>query len=360
MAKGWFSMGSIIERMHPQTLRFAALLAVLFLVILFFGTQIDNYLNARLFNRISTSVAIIALLAAAQALVVLTRNIDLSVGSIVGATAFLVGNLLANNPGMSPFLAVLIALATGGLLGAVNGVLVAYGRIPAIIVTLGTLAIFRSLLVEFSGAKSITTNTLPDWLLEMPRTNVLSFGNLDLRLTVVITLSVVIALHIFLTRFRLGRKFYAVGSNPEAAVVAGINSQRIVFLAFVMCGALSGLAGFMFLAKFGNITVVAGLGLELKSVAAVVVGGTNIFGGRGTVIGVLVGAILVDLIDISLVRWDLISEFWRDGMLGLLILLAVGADAVLMQRLERVRQRKALQKHARLVKAKSQANRAEV
>ena len=115
--------------------------------------------------------------------------------------------------------------------------------------------------------------------------------------------------------------------------MAGINSARIVFLAFVLCGAFAGLAGFFFLARFGNITVVAGLGFELKSVAAVVVGGVNIFGGSGTVLGTLLGAVLVDLIDTSLVRWQFVSEFWREAVLGFLILLAVAVDAVLIRRL---------------------------
>jgi len=121
-----------------------------------------------------------------------------------------------------------------------------------------------------------------------------------------------------------------------------------VFAAFVLCGALAGLAGFMFLARFGNITVVAGLGFELKSVASAVLGGVNIFGGSGPVIGAFIGAVLVDLIDTSLVRWQLVSEFWREAVLGALILVSVTVDAVVMRRLIRFR-------IARDVKAKAQA-----
>lgn len=326
-------MGSAFDRISPQALRIIALVAVLVLVIILFGSQIERYYNARLFNRISTSVAIMALIATGQALVVLTRNIDLSVGSIVGFTAFVVGDILTNFPATHPVVALLAAIAIGAGFGAVNGVMVAFARIPAIIVTLGTLALYRSLLVEYSNAKSIITANLPEWLLALPRTNVFSIGNLDIRLTFFVAIIVVICVHFALTRLRLGRTFYAVGSNPDAAVMAGINSARVVFLAFVLCGALSGLGGFMFLARFGNITVVAGLGTELKSVAAVVVGGINIFGGSGTVIGALLGAVLVDLIDTSLVRWHLVSEFWREAVLGFLILIAVTTDAVFMRRL---------------------------
>jgi rhamnose transport system permease protein len=109
-----------------------------------------------------------------------------------------------------------------------------------------------------------------------------------------------------------------------------------VFIAFMLCGALAGLGGFMFLARFGNITVVAGLGIELASIAAVVVGGVSNAGGIGTAIGALLGAILIDLIDNSLIRWLEISEFWRDALLGFLILLAVAADAVIMNRLRNI------------------------
>lgn len=330
---------------HPQHIRILALVIVLTLVILFFGSQIENYYSARLFNRVSTSVAIIAVIAVGQVLVVLTRNIDLSVGSIVGLSAYIVGNMLAQSGDIPPVIAILAAIAVGAACGVINGLLVAYGGVPAIIVTLGTLALFRTFLVEYSDAGSVTTVMLPEWLLDLPRTDIFSIEKFDFRLMVGVALAVVVIFHLMLSRLRFGRQLYAIGSSPEAAVMAGIPSKRVVFLAFVLCGALSGLAGFMFLAKFGNITVVAGLGLELKSVAAVVVGGVNIFGGSGTVLGVMLGAVLVDLIDNSLIRWVAISEFWRDALLGMLILLAVATDTVLMKRLGWLR-RKKKQTHA--------------
>lgn len=325
---------------HPQTLRVLALAIVLALVILFFGSQIDNYYTPRMFNRISTSAAIIMLIAIGQALVVVTRNIDLSVGSIVGFTAYLTGDLLVAQPDLHPALAVLAAMATGAAFGAFNGVLVAYGRVPAIIVTLGTLALYRTLLVEYSGHRSITTAMLPQWVIELPQVTLFSIGALDIRVTVAIALGVALVFHLAMTRLRAARRLYAVGSNPDAAAIAGINAARVVFTAFVLSGMLAGLAGFVFLARFGNITVVAGLGFELKSVAAVVVGGVNIFGGSGTIIGVVLGTTLVDVIDNSLTRWQLVSEFWRDALLGMLILIAVAADTLMTRTLGRLRQRR--------------------
>ncbi len=336
-------MNLLRRRIRPEQIREFSLLLLIVAVILFFGTQIENYYNARFFNRVSTSVAIIAVIAVGQTLVVLTRNIDLSVGSIVGFTAYFVGQQLAGNNNIAPLTAAAMAIGIGALLGAGNGLLVAYGRIPSIIVTLGTLALYRTILVEYSDAQTVLTADLPQWILELPRANLISFGDLDLRMMVAVMLVVVVLFQIVLIYLPYGRRLYAIGSNPEAARIAGFPSQRIVLIAFVLCGALSGLAGFMFLARFGNITVVAGLGLELASVAAVVVGGVNIFGGSGTMVGALLGAILIDLLENSLIRWLEISEFWRDALLGMLILLAVATDAVIMNRLRNLWARGELQ-----------------
>lgn len=322
-------------RIPLSTLRILVLLGVFVGTVLFFASQIDGYLNARLFNRISGSVAVIALIAVGQAFVVLTRNIDLSIGSVVGCSAYFTGGILIVFPGLPPVLVPLLAMGIGALFGAFNGFLVARFRLPSIIVTLATLALFRSILVQSSDGSSITTDRLPVWLTEFATQNAFTVGELQIRWIVVVSLLVVLTAHLFLTRLRAGRTFYAIGSNPDAAAFAGINAGRTIFLAFVISGALAGLAGFMFLSRFGNITVVAGLGLELKSVGAVVVGGVNIFGGSGNVLGVLIGAALIDLIDTSLVRWALVSEFWREAVLGLLILLAVAVDTVLMRRILR-------------------------
>lgn len=336
-------MNALMRRFRPEQMRTVVLILLILLAMLFFSTQIDNYFNARFFNRVSTSVAIIAVLAVGQTLVVLTRNIDLSVGSIVGFTAYFVGQYLADHGDMAPLAAVLLAVGVGAVMGAFNGVLVAYGRVPAIIVTLGTLALYRTILVEFSDAQTVLSSDMPQWLQELPPQTIISIGNLDLRVMVFAALLVVLVFQLVLMYLQYGRRLYAIGSNPEAARMAGFPSQRIVFLTFVLCGALAGLAGFMFLARFGNITVVAGLGLEFASVAAVVVGGVNIFGGQGTVIGALLGAILIDLLENSLIRWVEISEFWRDALLGLLILLAVATDLLIMNRLRDLWTRSELQ-----------------
>jgi rhamnose transport system permease protein len=320
------------SHVRPEQVREFSLLLLIIIAVLFFGSLIDNYYTSRTFNRIASSVAIITIVAIGQTLVVLTRNIDLSVGSIVGCSAYFIGTLIAQHNDLNPLLAVLTAVALGTAMGIVNGVLVAWGRVPSIIVTLGTLAIYRGLLVDLSGAKTVTTDSLPQWLIDLPRVNLISVGDVELRALFMLALAIVVIFQLGTSYLNFGRRFYAIGSNPDAAALIGLPIKRLVFVAFVLSGALAGLAGFVFLARFGNITVEAGRGLELQVVAAVVVGGVNIFGGSGTVIGAMLGAIMIGTLEQSLFRLQ-ISEFWRDAILGLLILLAVASDAIILQRL---------------------------
>jgi rhamnose transport system permease protein len=335
-------MTTIRRILRPEQIRELSLLLIIILAVLFFGSQIEGYLSARTFNRIATSVAIITVIAVGQTLVVLTRNIDLSVGSIVGFCAYYVGTQYTHNNDIPPLLGVLLSVGLGALLGGVNGLLVAYGRIPAIIVTLGTLAIYRGMLVEFSGARTVTTANLPAWLPELQRVNLFTVGDVEIRLMVVAALVIVVVFNLATRYLPFGRRLYAIGSNPEAARISGLPTRRIIASAYLLCGALAGLAGFMFLVRFGEITVAAGQGLELQSVAAVVVGGVNIFGGSGTLLGALLGAVLIGTLEQSLIRLN-ISEFWKDALLGLFILLAVATDAVILNRLRNLWARGELQ-----------------
>jgi rhamnose transport system permease protein len=325
-----------ILRLRPERLRELSLILVIALAVLLFSFLIDDYLRGSFFNRITTSVAITAVLAAGQTIVILTRNIDLSVGSVVGVTAYLTGEYLQSHPDTAPLIAVGLAVAIGAGFGAINGVLVAYGRVPAIIVTLGTLAVYRTWLINHAEAKTITADSLPDWLIKLPNSTLFSIGDLDVRTVVAAAVVLILCLQWTLGNLKWGRSVYAVGSNPNAATQAGLRVNRVVLGAFVASGALAGLAGFMFLSRFGTITVVAGTGLELQSVAAAVVGGANIFGGSGTLFGALLGAGLINLLDQSLLRVPQLSEFWRDAVLGALILIAVAVDFVLGKRLGRL------------------------
>jgi rhamnose transport system permease protein len=278
-----------------------------------------------------------------ETLVLLTRNFDLSVGSIVGLTAFATGKLLTFNPDMTPIVALLFAIGLGVVLGALNGLLVSFGRVPSLIVTLGTMAIYRSILVAYpAGTKNVVTHDLPEWILELGRTNLFSIGEFNIRPVVAGALVLFVILQLMTSYSRFGRRLYAIGSNPEAAQIGGLPSGRIVLLAFISCGALAGLGGFMFLVRYGDLTPAAAQGMELSVIAAAVVGGVSINGGSGTMIGTLLGALIINLLQQSLLRWRVISNFWVDALLGVLILISVTIDAVIINRLRDVWTRRGL------------------
>lgn len=321
-----------VTRLRPERIKELTLLLLIVVTLIAFSFLVDNYLSARFVNRVTQGVAVTAVMAAGQALVILTRNIDLSVGSIAGVSAYVTGDILGDHTATNPVVAIAIAVAIGAFLGLVNGMIVAFGNIPSIIVTLGTLAIYRTWLINFGDARTITADSLPQWLVDLPQSTVISFGDYQLRTMFVLAVAVVLVLQFVLGWLRGGRMLYAVGSNAEAARQAGLPERRITVAAFAACGALAGLGGFLFLARFGTITVTAGRGLELEAIAAAVVGGVSTLGGSGTVVGALFGAMLIGLLDQSLGRVPQVSEFMRDAVLGILILAAVIVDGLLTKR----------------------------
>ena len=334
----------LMRYFRPEQLRELSLVFLIVLIFLFFGTQIEGYFSPRIFNRVTSDVAIIAVVAFGETIVLLTRNFDLSVGSVVGLTAFFTGKLLTFNPELMPIVALLFAIGLGALLGSVNGLIVSYGRVPSLIVTLGTLAIYRSILVAFpAGTKNVVTHELPEWLLDLGRTNVFSIGEFDIRPLVAVALVMLVIFQLLITYTRFGRRLYAVGSNPEAAEIGGLPSQRIVLLAFILSGVMAGLGGFMFLVRYGDLTPAAAQGMELQVIAAAVVGGVSTLGGSGTMIGALLGAILINLLQQSLLRWPVISNFWVGALLGILILVSVTIDAVIINRLRDIWARQGLE-----------------
>lgn len=304
------------------------LLIVLFLVIVIVSVQVPQFLTVGNIEQILLSVAIIAIIAVGETLVVLTRNIDLSVGSIVGFTAFVAANLFKQQPGTNLLVAILLGCLLGLLLGMVNGLLVTVGRVPAIIVTLGTLYIYRGLDFVYAGGTQVSASDVPDNFLSLATTRFLGIPALILFAAVIAVIAA------YLLRYsRSGRQLYAIGSNPEAARLVGIRSSLLVFCAFVISGLLCGFAGVLWGARFATVDATAASGLELQVVAAVVVGGVNIFGGSGTIFGVMLGAILLGTIDNSLNLLKL-SQFWLQAIDGAVILIAVAIDAFITRWLQ--------------------------
>jgi rhamnose transport system permease protein len=326
----------------PQTLaqaafrlREAGIFIALGVAIVFFWARANNFMTVSNWQDIATDVALVAVLAVGQTMVVLTRNIDLSVGSIVGLTAYVTADTLAGNHGLPIGLLAGYAIVIGLALGIVNGLLVTVGKIPAIVATIGTLAIYRGILFEITGGQNVTADQLPDRFLDLAAKKPLGLPTLAW-----IALAIVIAGAALLRWAPWGRDLYAVGSNPDAARYAGIPAGRRVLTAFAISGALAGLGGFMFAVRFASVDAVAGTNLELDAVTAVVIGGVNVFGGSGTVLGAALGALLVATIQDGFTLLKL-SEFWKMFFNGTAIVVAVTIDALVTQRLaEALRRRR--------------------
>ncbi|MFF5080465.1 ABC transporter permease [Actinoplanes sp. NPDC000266] len=304
---------------------------VLALVVLIGYTAIDNprFLSGQSIRDNLLNTAILAVMAAGQAVVVITRNIDLSVGSVLGISAFTVATMMSDNPGLPMIVAIVVGIAVGAVAGLVNGVLVRYGKVPALVVTLGTMYIFRGLVYSWAGGDQVTADELPGSFLDFSNDNILGIPWL-----VLIALVVVGGVSLMMRNYRIGREMYAIGSSPDAAELAGIKVARNLIVAFILSGAAAGLAGVLFAARFGTIDASAGNGYELNVVAAVVVGGVAVFGGSGTVWGAGLGALLLTVISSALAVLD-INQFWQQAIVGSLIILAICADRLVAVRIAR-------------------------
>jgi rhamnose transport system permease protein len=301
------------------------------LVVLVAVTAIVNprFLSAQGIEDIFLNASILVLLAVGQTLVVITRNIDLSVGSVVGLVAFITGKYVSGDD-RSVVMAILIGLAIGALCGLVNGLLVSFCGVPALVVTLGTLYVIQGIGYYIAQGDQINAADVPQSLLDLGSGGVLGLPYLPL-----IAVLVMAAVGYYLRAYPSGREFYAIGSSPEAARLAGVPIRRRVLTAYVVSGLLAGLAGVLWLARFGTVVADAAGGWELKVVSAVVVGGVAIVGGVGTVYGAALGALLLTTIGSVLVVLK-VNSFWQDALTGLLLLLAISVDRLLALRMNRV------------------------
>jgi rhamnose transport system permease protein len=301
-----------------------------------------SFLSGQGVHDLFLNASIIALLAVGQALLVITRNIDLSVGSVMGLTAYLSGQLFLADKDLPVVVVVLAGVALGALCGAINGALVAIAKVPALVVTLGTLYVFRG--VDYAWASATDTTQInayqmPQGFLDLGSGSLLGIPHLTIIVLVVLG-ATAYALH----NFRAGRELYAIGSNPDAARLAGIPTGRRVFSAFVISGALVGLGGVLHAAYFGTINASVGTGRELAVVAAVVVGGVAIFGGSGTVVGAVLGALLLTTVTSALPILG-VPAFWQRAVDGAALLVAISLDRAFMVRLaERLRAERAVRR----------------
>jgi len=303
------------------------ILAALALVVIVTTVVNPRFLSGQSIRDLLLNAAIIALLTVGQTLVVVTRNVDLSVGSVLGLTAFMTGNLFIGRPGLPVVAAVLAGVLVGVVCGAVNGAVTAIGKVPSLVVTLGTLYVFRGIDYAWAGGRQINAADLPDSLLTLGSGRLLGVPYL-----VAITVVLVAVAAFALRSYRSGRELYAIGSNPDAAVLAGIPVGRRLLAAFVLSGAVAGLAGVLFTARYGTVDATAGTGFELQVISAVVVGGVAIFGGSGSVVGAALGALLLSTICSAIVVLR-VPSFWQQAIVGALLIGAIALDRLLALRI---------------------------
>jgi rhamnose transport system permease protein len=303
--------------------RGAAIAAVI--LIVFFATTIKNssFAGSGSIQEILTGASLFILLAIGETVVIVTRNVDLSVGSTLGLSAFEVGELYTHHPHTSVFVALLVGIAIGAGCGAVIGFITTVARVPSLVVTLAALYIIRGYVNVVGSGVQIEPSSVPGSFQSIGYSTVLGIPWL---FVIVIVIALIAAYG--MRTFRAGRELYAIGSNPEAASLAGIPVARRVFGAFVISGALAGLGGALFLAEYATVDATGGTGYELLVIASVVVGGVAIFGGSGNVIGAALGAILLQVINQSLVAVR-ISPFWDQAIAGALLLVAIAFDRLL-------------------------------
>lgn len=312
-----------------------AAIVVLLIVIMAVVTAIEpRFLSTFNIRSILLWAPLLTVVAMGEMMVIIIRGIDVSVGAILGFAGIVVGMIFRDNPGFNIYLGTLLGILIGAALGAINGVLIAWVKIPPVITTLGTLSVYRGLVFIVSGGRQIDPNHIPTELIRWSQRG--PFGSQLIPWVVVIALAVAALAYLFLRYTKAGRNVYALGSNPDAASLRGIPVSRTQFIVYTITGALAGLAGILYASRYGFVNPgETGVGFELTVIAAVVLGGTNVFGGSGSVIGVVLGCLLLGTINVALAVLG-VAATWQLAVYGIVILLTVIVDAIVQRQIRRL------------------------
>ena len=304
--------------------------AVPFIILLFTVLVFSALVGGRFFAPFNLSlilqqVTIIGVVGIAQTLIILTAGIDLSVGAIMVLSSIMMGRA-AVVWGVPVEIAFPLGMLTGLVCGYVNGALVTYLRLPPFIVTLGTWSVFGALVLWVSRSETIRQ---PDIAAEAPFLQLtgtaLSFGGARLTFGSILMIVLAVIVWYVLNRTALGRHIYATGDDPDAARLAGINTNRTLLTVYMLAGLICAIAGWVLIGRIGAASPLAGQTANLDSITAVVIGGTSLFGGRGSIVGTLVGALIVGVFRNGLALYGL-DNLWQEFAVGLLIIIAVTLD----------------------------------
>ena len=322
--------------MNRIPIRELVALAFVVLFCLAAGAKEPRFFDPKSIENILLWLPLITVVAMGEMVVIIARGIDISVGSMLGFSAVSVGLILRDHPHLPLFAVFLFGLVIGTVLGLLNGVLVVWGKLSPLIVTIGTLAAYRGLTFLVSRGKEIDSSMVPDSMTSLA-TSGIHLGRVNLNSLLLAALGIALLTALFLRYARFGRAIFAYGGNPEAAYLRGLSPKGIELFIYALAGGLSGVAGAMYLAKFGFASPVsAGDGFELTVIAAVAIGGVRLTGGSGSVLGVLLGCLLLSCVNVGLSVLG-IDTNWQTLSYGIVILAALVVDSCV----SRLRERKA-------------------
>ncbi len=308
--------------------REAGILVMIVLFCIAVGLYKPQFLTGQSLRIILLLTPLIMIGAMAQMLVLVGRHVDLSIGSMLGFSAMVVGLMYREFPDLWWVIGFPIAIATGAVLGIFNGLLVTIFKLPSIIVTLGTLSLYRGLTFIISDARQINRSDIPSELKLMSRTSPV----FDIPWIILIAFGIALMTYVIARHTQLGRQIYALGSNPEAAPLRGIDVTKVTLVVFALSGALSGLAGILYASRWGFVNPSnTGAGFEFQVIAAVVIGGVSINGGVGTVMGTVLGVLLLGCVAAALPLLG-IPGSTQNAIYGSVILIALLIDRSVRQR----------------------------
>jgi ribose transport system permease protein len=313
------------------TLQKGVAFVVLVALLLFFSIFTENFAAWNNMVNIMQATAVNGVLGVAVTFVIISGGIDLAVGTMMTLTAVIAGLILTNLGLPLPF-GIIGAIGAGGIMGVVSGTTIAKLKIPPFIATLGMMQIARGLALVFSSAKPIYFNSTPNYKYLSPESSITALvPGLEIPNGVFIMFGVAILASILLNRSLFGRYVFALGSNEEAARLSGVNVDFWKILTYGLSGAICGVAGLLISSRLNSAQPALGLGYELDAIAAVVIGGTSLSGGRGTILGTIIGAFIMSVLTNGL-RIMGVQEEWKIVVTGVIIIVAVFVDIMLRRR----------------------------
>lgn len=290
-------------------------------LVLLVGLRAPVFLTAGSLANLLTDSTLLVMLALAQMLVIVTRGIDLSMASTLALSGMVAAMLASNNPDLPLVVVMLAACVTGLAAGLVNGWLIGYLSLPPIVVTLGTMSVYRGLVFVLSGGAWVSAHQMPAGFVAFPLQRLLGLPHL-----VWIAIGVVLAMAYLARYTRFGRDLYAIGNAPHCAAYIGIPSARRLLGVYGLSGLVAGLCGYLWVARYAVAYTEIAYGFEFTVIAACVIGGVSIAGGVGSVVGAMLGALFLSVIGNALPVLQ-VSPFWQSALTGAVILVAVMLNA---------------------------------